>query len=667
MAFFSSLLGLTGIASGMSLFVYLNSSARQYITEVAPRLEWYMNQMDSIVCEWKKRVGTLELPAISSISFFGSKSDVPSSDVDIGPTFPSVSDVIRQATEISESIQDSEGHIHTAIRNTEKAVNDALVDLRALQNITRRQLNQHQNGLNKPNLPGCINNRLRVAERKAKESHQNAQNQLAHLRALLDSAKSNVSEQEKEFVRAAIARYGDLAYDLSGLVTEVRRLQNQSSAVMNLTKADNEDKAKLHDEINSILPKALSQKPFLKDDGSEMTIDELNSLLAMSLERIGKLQESLEASSASAKRHITMALQKYKNEADIITQEVVDRAIFREQIKRELERFEWEKQARANTEHELNAALARHGHHLAYMLRLKQEEMEHQFDHRLSEALAEQKMAIEGEIHRWTRRMEAIENVVDGRANIDRIAKETQALWLAVETLAFALEMPFSKIGSSGTLGRQSREFKPFYVSEPLGSYVDAVKESAGGGHEFASVVVESLPREALTDGVWTRQGLLQRFNQVYKTACNVALVGETGGSLWSYAMSWLQARLLFDGLGRRRVLARLPGVGPTLLTPESEWPIGSEGNAEPDAFCLLASARAALMPEADTAVNVDPTNCADIEFAVRLLSQLRGQPAAVAADWIHDARCFLEVHQAIQALLAYATAQNFSAFEERL
>ncbi|VDK39830.1 unnamed protein product [Taenia asiatica] len=667
------MLGLTGIASGVGLIVYLNPSVREYVTKNAPQLDHYMSRMDDIVCEWKKKATAFELPALPSIKFFSNKYHhlmvcfQPSSDVGIGPTFPSASDVIHQVPEVSEPIQDLEGHIHTAIKDTEKAVNDALVDLRALQNVTRRQLNDHQNEPNKFDLPGLTGNKLRMAERKAKESHQNAQNQLAHLRALLDSAKSNVSEQEKELVRAAIARYGDLAYDLSGLVTEVRRLQNQSSALINLMKADNEDKAKLHDELNSILPKSLSRKPLLRDDGSELTIEEVNSLLVMSLERIDKLQESLQASSASAKRHIAMALQKYKNEADVITQEVVERAILREQIKRELERFEWEKQARANTEHELNAALARHGHHLAYMLRLKQEEMEHQFDHRLREALAEQKMAIEGEIHRWTRRMEAIEHVVDGRANIDRIAKETQALWLAVEALAFALEMPFSRIGSPGTIGRQSREFKPFYVSEPLGSYVDAVKETAGEGHEFASVVVESLPREALTDGVWTRQGLLQRFNKVYKTACNVALVGETGGSLWSYAISWLQARLLFDGLGRRRVLARLPGVGPTLLTPESEWPVGAEGTSVPDAFCLLTSARAALMPEADTAVNVDPTNCADIEFAVRLLSQLRGQPAAVAADWINDARRFLEVQQAIQALLAYATAQNFSAFEERL
>lgn len=153
---------------------------------------------------------------------------------------------------------------------------------------------------------------------------------------------------------------------------------------------------------------------------------------------------------------------------------------------------------------------------------------------------------------------------------------------------------------------------------------------------------------------------------QVYRTSCNVALVDETGGSLWHYAISWLQSKLLFDSLGRRRVLSRIPGLRSSLLTPESEV-----AEVPVDPFVLLASARAALMPEAlgngCVVVNVDPTNCADIEFAVKLLSQLKGQPAAVAADWIRDARRFLEVRQAVQALLAYATAQNISAFEERL
>lgn len=149
------------------------------------------------------------------------------------------------------------------------------------------------------------------------------------------------------------------------------------------------------------------------------------------------------------------------------------------------------------------------------MLRLKQDELENQFDHRLREALAEQKISIESEINRWIRRMEAIEHVVDGRADIDRVAKENQALWLAVEALSYALEIPFSKIGATGVFEARSKDIKPFYVSEPLEKYVCAVKETAGQRHSFPCVIVGSIPQEVLSDGVWTRQGLLQRFKRV--------------------------------------------------------------------------------------------------------------------------------------------------------
>lgn len=77
------------------------------------------------------------------------------------------------------------------------------------------------------------------------------------------------------------------------------------------------------------------------EDGSEMTLEEVNSLLVMSLERIDKLQESLKSNGEAAKQHIAAAIQKYKIEADRITQEAVERAIHREQVKREIEHFEW--------------------------------------------------------------------------------------------------------------------------------------------------------------------------------------------------------------------------------------------------------------------------------------------------------------------------------------
>lgn len=45
--------------------------------------------------------------------------------------------------------------------------------------------------------------------------------------------------------------------------------------------------------------------------------------------------------------------------------------------------------------------------------------------------------------------MADIERIIDRHADIKVIAQETQLIWLAEEALAFALEMPFSKIVAS--------------------------------------------------------------------------------------------------------------------------------------------------------------------------------------------------------------------------
>ncbi|VDP89493.1 unnamed protein product [Echinostoma caproni] len=74
-------------------------------------------------------------------------------------------------------------------------------------------------------------------------------------------------------------------------------------------------------------------------------------------------------------------------------------------------------EAREQTQRELRQALARHSDHLSHMLRLKQEEMEHQFTYRLREALAQEKTAFEAALSGWIQRMKAIEDVVDGKVN----------------------------------------------------------------------------------------------------------------------------------------------------------------------------------------------------------------------------------------------------------
>ncbi len=72
-----------------------------------------------------------------------------------------------------------------------------------------------------------------------------------------------------------------------------------------------------------------------------MTIEEVNTLLAMTLERIDKLRDNLEASGTASKRHLSDALQAHKEVGDKLTHDAVDRAVAREQNKHELEKFEW--------------------------------------------------------------------------------------------------------------------------------------------------------------------------------------------------------------------------------------------------------------------------------------------------------------------------------------
>ncbi|KAL7061435.1 hypothetical protein AAHC03_0893 [Spirometra sp. Aus1] len=667
---FRSLIGLSVIIGGTSAVVYFNKTARNYATEKYPQLNDYFAKVDTLLAQWQSKRPNFELPQWPKSAVIDDFSKTSSPDVSISeterklsPSFPSVADVIREIEQVPVHLRGAKTDLQTAINDAERSAQEALADLRHLEMTTKKHIEEQQRLMGKQEVSRNMTEKLESAQKRAAASHEIAQRHLSELRSALDAAKTSASQKEAELVQNAIRRYSDLAYDLSGVVNEVRRLQNYLAISSTFANLEAEDRSKLYQGLKSILPKPTQDKLFVGEAGIEMTREELNSLLVMTLERIDKLFESLDASGVQAKQRFVQSLKNHSAVFNQLVRDSVERELSHERAKQELERFEWEKAARDHTDQELNLALARHGHHLAQMLRLKQEEMEHQFDYRLREALTEQKQALEGELRKWIKRMEAIEQVVDGRADIDRVAKETQALWLAVEALAFTLEMPFSKIGATGTPVRN--ELKPFYTTAPLREFINDVQKAAtrSGNHEFALCIADSLPVEVLESGVWTRQGLLSRFNKVYDVCRSVALVDEAGCSLWSYFMSWLQSKLLFDSFSRRRLISRLPGAASPLLTPDSEITDGET----PDTFCLLASAKAALMPASDAMVSVDSANCSDIEFAVRLLSQLRGQPAAVVADWLEDARRFLEVHQAVQALLAYTTAQNISTFEERL
>lgn len=96
-----------------------------------------------------------------------------------------------------------------------------------------------------------------------------------------------------------------------------------------------------------------------------------------------------------------------------------------------------------------------------------------------------------------------------GRAELDKLAKETQALWIACEALACSLS-------SSRPTATQGISFTERNVTGPLKELVDAVKDAAStGSHPFALAILDKIPAEVVNEGVWMEHGLKERFEKV--------------------------------------------------------------------------------------------------------------------------------------------------------
>lgn len=159
---------------------------------------------------------------------------------------------------------------------------------------------------------------------------------------------------------------------------------------------------------------------------------------------------------------------------------------------------------------------------------------------------------------------------------------------------------------------------------KPLEKEVDTLFFAARN-HPFVSLVLESIPEKALTRGVYTEENLKQRFQKVCNVAQRVALIDETGGSLFKFMLSYMQSFFVFT----------------TVHAKEETDSVDIENM---DTFQLCANAKHWLEK-------------GNIEQALRFMNQLRGESRRVAADWIEEARLYLETRQAAMALMAFASS----------
>lgn len=158
---------------------------------------------------------------------------------------------------------------------------------------------------------------------------------------------------------------------------------------------------------------------------------------------------------------------------------------------------------------------------------------------------------------------------------------------------------------------------------------VTAIRDAAVG-HPFVETVVKTLPEESLERGVWTEDNLKARFPKVKRVCKRVAMIDETGGSLFKYFMSYVQSYFIFDAIFAK--------------SENDEVDIDKL-----DTFKILSHADYWL-------------ERGDLEQAVRFLNLLTGEPRKVAHDWLKEAKLLLETRQAAYALTAFASASGIGS-----
>jgi len=374
-----------------------------------------------------------------------------------------------------------------------------------------------------------------------------------------------------------------------------------------------------HKEMASIMPDVK-----LGEKNGKLTEDELNMFITHAYKKVLFLQQEVAKQQTLEQERFKKALEKQRMETETLVMEQVEGELERQA--REL-RVEHEKKMitiREDAEAELRAQLKRqaaaHTDHLTDVQSVQEAELTRHHKHRMDEqvdSLTETQLTCLASL---SGTVSGLESALEARAEADTAALTAQALWVACNNLNTTLNM--------GKLEAATWEEK----LQPLVKEVKNVMMVAGTDDKFVEVLLASISPVALDRGVYTEDSLKERFCVVEKTARKVAGIGEEGGSLLAFGLSYLQSLLIVDTSHR---------------TPVDNMELLDLNYVSATDLVTLAKH------------NLDRGNLAR---AVQLMSQLKGEPGRVVMDWVSEARLTLETRQVVEAMMVHSLATSCQA-----
>lgn len=197
-------------------------------------------------------------------------------------------------------------------------------------------------------------------------------------------------------------------------------------------------------------------------------------------------------------------------------------------------------------------------------------------------------------------------------------------------------DMPARKmwISCQSLLKKMRNQSKEPLEKDP--AYQTLCQFANSANNPVAKTVIESLPLQAVKEGIHSEEALIERFFKFEKVCRRVALVDDKNGSLVNYLVSYLQSLFIFDNIQ----VSEEEVEGRQLVNPSS-W----------NTFDILARVKYCLKRH-------------KFEQALRYANQLKGQARVVARDWISDAKVYLETAQAFNLLSTHTESIALDALQ---
>ncbi|CAF0889017.1 unnamed protein product, partial [Brachionus calyciflorus] len=407
----------------------------------------------------------------------------------------------------------------------------------------------------------------------------------------------------------------DLINQMRSLQMEENKLHeaiSHANVLKNYTQEQKVARNQFLKEMQALQPEGI--RPNSSSD--QLSNEEINSLLLHAHKRVVQLQNQIERIQQEQNKQIQAALedQRIQNVKFIKEHDSGLYNLHRKEFELELEKIldEQNKKFQEELKKELSRQAAAHNNHLAQMLRIQQEELNSLYEKRLLAENQKTKDAFYEMVAESLGRLRGIEKSLNARANLELQASNAKQLWLAVQNLSEIVQTRASDLSETDILVSIKSNFEKIQQSAP--------------NNQFIQQILRTVSDHALTNGIWSEPDLKERFQKL-KNVCNkTALIDERGGSLFKYFISYLQSFVIIH-----------PKIDKSKFDESGALKLDDTLNT----FNILDYAEYYL-------------ENGNLEYALRLMQQLKGEPRRLSKDWIKDACLLLEIKQACHLLNAY-------------